>query len=140
MAQFLDSEKWEEGADNLSALSTPGNAGYKGLERISVRSRSVVLTSDEVTALCPVTGQPDFYTVEIEIIGGYSIESKSLKLYFVTLRNVGMFCEDLSRKIKQDVEECIVGDDDPSDYADQVAVDVTVIQKPRGGISIEARS
>ena len=42
----------------------------------------VVLESDEVSSLCPVTGQPDWETVVIEFAPDkYCIESKSLKLY-----------------------------------------------------------
>lgn len=99
---------------------------FEGLEIIDTQATKVKLISDEVTALCPITEQPDYYTVIIELTGGKSIESKSLKLYFVSLRSLGMFCEDLSKKIKDDVKEA---------GADCV---VTVIQKARGGISIEA--
>lgn len=101
---------------------------FAGLEIIDTAASYVKLTSDEVTALCPITGQPDYYVISIELIGGKSIESKSLKLYFVSLRSLGMFCEDLSKKIKDDVKEA--GAD----------CKVTVIQKPRGGISIEAKA
>lgn len=99
---------------------------FAGLEVIETQAAKVRLTSDEVTALCPITGQPDYYTVAIELTGGKSIESKSLKLYFVSLRSLGMFCEDLSNKIKDDVKQA--GAD----------CTVTVTQKARGGVSIEA--
>ena len=99
---------------------------YDGLEVIRVGVSKVVLTSDELTALCPITGQPDQYTVSITIEGGYSIESKSLKLYFVSLRQEGIFCEDLAKKIKDEVRKA---------GADCV---VRITQKARGGITIEA--
>ena len=42
----------------------------------------VTMTSDEVASSCPITGQPDFYVVEIEYRPStLCIESKSLKLY-----------------------------------------------------------
>ena len=42
----------------------------------------VVLTSEEVTSLCPVTGQPDWETVTIAYAPDQAcVESKSLKLY-----------------------------------------------------------
>ena len=49
--------------------------------------KKVVLESDEVTSLCPVTGQPDWETVRIEFEpDAYCIESKSLKLYLWSFR------------------------------------------------------
>ena len=64
----------------------------------------VVLESDEVTSLCPVTGQPDWETVVIEFAPNeYCIESKSLKLYLWSYREEGMFCEALAARIAQDV-------------------------------------
>lgn len=89
----------------------------------------VTMTSDEVTALCPVTGQPDWYTVSI----GYKpialcIESKSLKLYLQSFRNEGLFCEAFAARIAKDISEVIK----------PAWCKVEVVQKPRGGISITA--
>jgi 7-cyano-7-deazaguanine reductase len=100
---------------------------FEGLEIIKVNCTEVTLTSDEVTANCPITGQPDFYTVAITLLGGHSIESKSLKLYFQSMRNEGIFCENLAGRIKQDINALI-----------DCPVSVVVTQKPRGGISIKA--
>ena len=89
----------------------------------------VTLTSDEVTSLCPVTGQPDWETVTIEYVpNGLCIESKSLKLYFWSLRNEGAFCEALAAQIATAVFEA----------AHPSRCTVTVVQKPRGGITISA--
>lgn len=89
----------------------------------------VQMTSDEVTALCPVTGQPDFYTVEIDYAPALAcIESKSLKLYLQAFRSEGVFCEDLAARILAAV--CAA--------AAPAACAVTVVQKPRGGITIRA--
>ncbi len=89
----------------------------------------VKMTSDEVTAMCPVTGQPDLYTVDIDYRPGERcIESKSLKLYLQSFRNEGVFCEDLADTILRDVAHAV----SPVDCT------VTVVQKARGGISIQA--
>jgi len=54
----------------------------------------VTLETDEFTCKCPVTGQPDFATIRIEYIPDKKIvESKSLKLYFWSFRNKGVFHE-----------------------------------------------
>lgn len=58
----------------------------------------------EFTALCPVTGQPDFAHLVIDYApGDRLIESKSLKLYLAAFRNHGGFHEgvtiDIAKKI-----------------------------------------
>ncbi|MGB5620685.1 MAG: preQ(1) synthase [Desulfobacterales bacterium] len=89
----------------------------------------VVLESDEVSSLCPVTGQPDWETVVIEFAPDkYCIESKSLKLYLWSYRNEGAFCEALAGRIASDI----------FDACKPHWCKVTVIQKPRGGIKITA--
>lgn len=89
----------------------------------------VTLVSDEVTTLCPVTGQPDWETVTVEYVPDrLCIESKSLKLFFWSLREEGVFCEALAAEIASAVFEA----------AQPVRCSVTVVQKPRGGITITA--
>jgi 7-cyano-7-deazaguanine reductase len=93
--------------------------------------KTVVLESDEVTSLCPVTGQPDWETVRIEMEPDkLCIESKSLKLYLWSFREEGAFCESLAARVAEDV------------YAacKPRTVRVTVTQKPRGGITITAEA
>ncbi len=52
-------------------------------------------TAPEFTCLCPVTGQPDFAHFVIDYApGDWLLESKSLKLYLGSFRNVGAFHED----------------------------------------------
>jgi 7-cyano-7-deazaguanine reductase len=89
------------------------------------------MTSDELTAVCPITGQPDLYTATIEYSpNALCLESKSLKLYLAGYRNEGAFCEALAVRIRDDVAKALeLG-------ADQVAV--TLTQKARGGITITA--
>lgn len=90
---------------------------------------SVEMRSDEVTAVCPITGQPDFYTVEIEYTPDAScIESKSLKLYLQSFRKEGMFCEELAARILGDVQAAVA----------PRSCTVAVMQKARGGITIRA--
>ena len=55
----------------------------------------VRFTAPEFTALCPVTGQPDFAHLVIDYVPNKTlIESKSLKLYLASFRNHGGFHED----------------------------------------------
>lgn len=92
---------------------------------------SVTYVSDEVTSNCPVTGQPDWYTVEIFIHNTeVGIESKSLKLYLQSFKDDGQFCEAFADEIARDVRSATRGG----------GVEVLLTQKPRGGVSIIARA
>jgi len=52
-------------------------------------------TAPEFTTLCPVTGQPDFAHLVIDYVPGkWLLESKSLKLYLGSFRNIGGFHEE----------------------------------------------
>jgi 7-cyano-7-deazaguanine reductase len=54
----------------------------------------------EFTALCPLTGQPDFAHLVIDYVPDARIlESKSLKLYLGSFRNHGAFHEDCTLRI-----------------------------------------
>jgi 7-cyano-7-deazaguanine reductase len=55
----------------------------------------VRFTCPEFTALCPITGQPDFAHLVIDYAPRrWLVESKSLKLYLGAFRNHGAFHED----------------------------------------------
>src|SRR5438874_375557 len=54
----------------------------------------------EFTSICPVTGQPDFGIMVIDYVPNrWLIESKSLKLYLNSFRNVGAFHEECTVSI-----------------------------------------
>ena len=65
------------------------------------RLRYVVrFTCPEFTALCPITGQPDFAHLVIDYVPRrWIVESKSLKLYLGSFRNHGAFHEDCTLAI-----------------------------------------
>jgi 7-cyano-7-deazaguanine reductase len=57
-------------------------------------------TAPEFTALCPVTGQPDFAHLVIDYAPkAWLVESKSLKLFLGSFRNHGAFHEDCTVSI-----------------------------------------
>lgn len=89
----------------------------------------VVLEAVEFTSICPRTGQPDFGSVTIEYTPAeHCVESKALKYYLWSFRDVGAFCESLAARIADDVV-----------YAIQpMTVRVEVHQNVRGGIAIVA--
>lgn len=91
----------------------------------------VVLRSQEVTALCPVTGQPDWYEVVIAYMPAERcLESKSVKLYLQAFRNAGIFAEGLAQRIAKDTEQALV----------PRALGVRVSQTPRGGVGLVAEA
>ena len=81
----------------------------------------------EFTALCPITGQPDFAEIVISYIPDVKmVESKSLKLYLHSFRNHGSFHEDCVNTILKDLRKLM----------DPKYIEVTGLFVPRGGISI----
>ena len=61
---------------------------------------AVRFTCPEFTALCPLTGQPDFAHIVIDYVPQDSlVESKSLKLFLGAFRNHGAFHEDCTLTI-----------------------------------------
>jgi 7-cyano-7-deazaguanine reductase len=60
--------------------------------------------AEEFTSLCPRTGQPDFGRVILRYgPGAVCIELKSLKLYYRSYRNEGIFYEAVTNRIRDDV-------------------------------------
>ena len=88
---------------------------------------TVEFTTNELTATCPITGQPDFYELKLRYRPRESlIESKSLKLYLWGFRDRGIFAEDLAATLLED----LVAACDPA----EMTVDLT--QQVRGGLQI----
>jgi 7-cyano-7-deazaguanine reductase len=87
----------------------------------------IEFTTNELTATCPITGQPDFYELKLSYRPeGSLIESKALKLYLWGFREQGIFAEDLAATLLEDlVRAC-----DPQ----EMTVDLT--QQTRGGLQI----
>jgi 7-cyano-7-deazaguanine reductase len=116
------------------ALGQAGSDAYVGLETFENPGVArVEMTSDELAAVCPITGQPDLYVATIEYEPeALCLESKSLKLYLASYRNEGAFCEALAVKIRDDVGAAL--------ELPREKVRVTLRQKARGGITIVAEA
>jgi len=68
------------------------------------RDYQVTFTFPEFTSLCPVTGQPDFATITVSYVPDkLCVEMKSLKLYFFSFRNQGIFYEAAVNTILDDL-------------------------------------
>jgi 7-cyano-7-deazaguanine reductase len=67
--------------------------------------------SEEFTSLCPKTGHPDFGRVILRYCpsppppsgGGLCVELKSLKLYYQSFRDEGIFYEAVTNRIRDDL-------------------------------------
>ncbi|MBV9550276.1 MAG: NADPH-dependent 7-cyano-7-deazaguanine reductase QueF [Alphaproteobacteria bacterium] len=68
----------------------------------------VRFTAPEFSTLCPITGQPDFAHFVIDYVPGKAlVESKSLKLYLTSFRNIGSFHEDTTIAIAKRIVKAI---------------------------------
>jgi 7-cyano-7-deazaguanine reductase len=114
------------------ALGSAGSDAYAGLETFpNPGVTHVEMVSDELTAFCPITHQPDFYTATIAYDpDGLCLESKSLKIYLARFHDQGVFCEELAVRIRDDACAAL--------GVDAARVHVTLRQKARGGITITA--
>ena len=69
-----------------------------------VRDYTIEIACPEFTSVCPKTGQPDFGTLTFRYIpDGTCVELKSLKLYLQAFRNEGIFYENVTNRILDDL-------------------------------------
>ena len=79
----------------------------------------------EFTSVCPITGLPDFGTIVIRYVPKeHCLELKSLKMYVLAYRNLGIFYENAVNRILDDVVEA----------CKPVKASVVGEFNPRGGI------
>lgn len=77
----------------------PIDYAYKG-------KRDIVITisQPEFTSVCPMTGLPDFGTIDVRYTPDqHIVELKSFKYYLLQYRNVGMFYEHVANRILDDL-------------------------------------
>jgi len=72
------------------------------------RDYTIRIDTPEFTCLCPLTGQPDFATIQLEYIADRQcLELKALKLYFWSYRDQGAFHEAVTNQILSDLVAAI---------------------------------
>lgn len=119
----------------LTKLGNPAAKPSKELEAFPNRAPDryylVNLETSEFTCLCPITGQPDFATIQIRYIPDQKVvESKSLKLYLWSYRNEGAFHEHVVNQIMDDLVKVL----------DPHWIRVSGIFNIRGGIGIKVET
>ena len=74
----------------------------------SDRNYTIKISIPEFACVCPKTGLPDYGTIKINYIpNDYIVELKSLKLYIVKFRNVGIFHEHVTNQILDDFKNAV---------------------------------
>jgi len=68
------------------------------------RDYTIEIVCPEFTSVCPKTGQPDFGTLTFRYVPDrMCVELKSLKLYLQSFRNAGIFYENVTNRILDDL-------------------------------------
>ncbi len=120
---------YEGRQDNIRALKTPLIEVWKN--QYAGRNYRIHLEIPEFTCVCPKTGLPDFAEIKIDYCPAKDcLELKSLKMYTLFYREVGIFHEHLVNKLLDDlVKACRPR-----------WMKILVEMNPRGGIytSVEA--
>lgn len=117
--------------DNLTILGSTVRHAVEHVEVFPAPAHvtNVRFASDELASVCPVTQQPDLSHVVIDYAPDqWCIESKSLKLYLWKFRDRAVFCEALAAEIADEVMTT----------CKPKSVTVTLTQRPRGGIEVQA--
>jgi 7-cyano-7-deazaguanine reductase len=114
-----------------SEARLPSKPDRKILETFPNRNQSrdfwITLDCPEFTSLCPVTGQPDFASLEIRYIAdAVCVETKALKFYLASFRGTPSFGEDVINRILDDLVTVLK----------PRAMQIEAQFAPRGGISL----
>jgi len=89
------------------------------------RDYVISVEAPEFTCVCPKTGLPDFATIRIEYVPhGLCLELKSLKMYLLAYREMGIFHENVVNLILEDIVRA----------ADPRRLTVTGVFNVRGGL------
>jgi len=67
------------------------------------KNYEITISIPEFTSVCPRTGLPDFGTITIRYVPNkWCVELKSLKMYILAYRNLGIFYENAVNRILRD--------------------------------------
>lgn len=119
------------GRSEAKIPASPEEARLETFPNPATRKYHIQFETDDFTSLCPVTGQADFARVEIDYVPDrVCVESKSLKFYLASYRNVRAFNEAVTNRILDDfVRAC-----------SPLQAVVTAQFSARGGIALSVRA
>lgn len=91
----------------------------------------IEIINPEFTSVCPKTGLPDHGTLTLRYVPGkHCLELKSLKMYWLAYRNLGIFQENIVNRFLRDVVK----------FAAPLSATVIGDFTPRGGIATIIRA
>ena len=94
---------YEDLQSKVRNLKTPVIETWKN--QYSDKDYTITIDIPEFTCICPKTGLPDFANITIKYIpDALCLELKSLKMYTIFYRDVGIFNENVVNKI---LEDCV---------------------------------
>jgi len=101
------------------------NPGFLETFEFDSPNQLITTETDEFSAVCPFSGLPDLAYVKIKYYpdGGKCVELKSLKYYFVSFRNVGIYQEAVTKRIYNDLQKTL----------NTHRIEITTIYNTRGG-------
>jgi len=101
------------------------NPGFLETFPFDSPNQYITTETDEFSAVCPFSGLPDLAYIKIEYYpkGGKCIELKSLKYYFISFRNVGIYQEGATKRIYKDLKSVL----------NTSKIKITTIYNTRGG-------
>src|SRR5437763_6584134 len=119
------------GRSEAKSPASPAEARLETFPNPARRDYRIHFETDDFTSLCPVTGQADFARIAIEYVPArLCVESKSLKFYLASFRNVRAFNEAVTNRILDDfVHAC-----------SPRHAEVTAHFSARGGIALTVRA
>ena len=82
------------------------NPGFLETFEFDSPNQFITTETNEFSTVCPFSGLPDLAYVKIEYYpdGGKCVELKSLKYYFISFRNVGIYQEAVTKRIYLDLK------------------------------------
>jgi 7-cyano-7-deazaguanine reductase len=114
---------------NIKKLNTPDIEVW--LNQYPDKVYTINIDTPEFTCICPKTGLPDFANIMIEYSPNkFCIELKSLKMYFLFFRNVGIFHEHVINKMMDDLVKSV----------QPRWMKITGVFNPRGGITTTVKT
>ena len=82
------------------------NSNFLKVFDFNSKQQYIKTETNEFSAVCPFSGLPDIAYIKIEYYptGNLCIELKSLKYYFNSFRNVGIYQEGATKRIFEDLK------------------------------------
>ncbi len=94
--------------------------------KFNSKKQYIKIYTKEFIAVCPFSGLPDVAKIKIEYYpkGSLALELKSLKYYLISFKNVGIYQEEVTKRIYKDLKKVL----------DTDKIKITTKYNVRGGL------